>query len=77
MEGIRNGLCHGNLEPIPKMPFGLPPLAGLVPRFPALLDFPSDLIRSVGHPALLDFPSDLIRSVGHKSEAVARVPSKP
>jgi hypothetical protein len=45
------------------MPFG--PISLLVPRFPALLDFPSDLILSVGHPALLDFPSDLILSVGH------------
>jgi hypothetical protein len=48
------------------MSFGLPPLsAGLEPRFPALLDSPSDLILSVGHPALQHFPSDLILSVGH------------
>ena len=39
------------------MSFG--PISLLVPRFPALLDSPSDLIRSVGH----------------KSEAVARVPA--
>jgi hypothetical protein len=56
------------------MSFG--PISLSVPRFPALLDFPSDLIRPVGHPALLDFPSDLIRPVGHKPEAVARVTAK-
>ena len=48
------------------MSFG--PISLLVPSFPALLDSPSDLKRSVGRPALLDSPSDLIRSVGHKSE---------
>ena len=51
--------CQAFLEPISKMSFG--PISFLVPRFPALLDSPSDLILSVGH----------------KSEAVALVPSKP
>jgi hypothetical protein len=40
------------------MSFG--PISLSVPRFPALLDFPSDLVRPVGH----------------KPEAVARVTAK-
>jgi len=37
-----------SLEVISKKSFGLPPLAGLVPGFPALRDDPSKLILIVG-----------------------------
>ena len=37
--------------------------------FPTLLDSLSDLILFVSRPALRDFPSDLIRLVGHKPQA--------